>query len=101
MMVTVAPEMTPPVWSVTVPRMRPKLPCENSDTENSNTPSVASSREVTLLVRPRKDVQDPDGIELIVSPPRRFEIGQDPTNGKEQPMGLRLLRQRNEVKEKL
>src|SRR5579864_8984713 len=51
MTVTVAPEMTPPVWSETVPRMRPKLPWENSAKGNSNTPRIAPSTHVVLLAR--------------------------------------------------
>jgi hypothetical protein len=48
MTVTVAPEMTPPVWSETVPRMRPKLPCENSGIENSSKPTIALSTLIVL-----------------------------------------------------
>src|SRR5713226_8751261 len=40
---TVAPAMTAPVWSVTVPRIRPKLACANSAKENSNTPRIVPS----------------------------------------------------------
>src|SRR5579859_624869 len=49
--VTVAPEMTPPVWSVTAPRIRPKLPWENSVTENSNTPRIVPSTHTPFLAR--------------------------------------------------
>src|SRR5467141_2822616 len=41
--VTVAPDMTPPVWSVTVPRIRPELPCENSGRQSRSTPIVLPS----------------------------------------------------------
>src|SRR5260370_17428288 len=75
MIVTVAFDITPPVWSVTVPRMRPKLPCENSGRENRNTPSVANSRDVILRVRPQTHARSSDGIELIVSPLREIEMG--------------------------
>src|ERR1700676_4498415 len=51
MIVTVAPDITPPLWSVTVPRMRPKLPCENNETENSNTPTIAPSTHTPCLAR--------------------------------------------------
>src|ERR1700726_2448607 len=51
MTVTVALEMTPPVWSETVPRIRPKLPCENSATENSNTHTTAPSTHTPFLAR--------------------------------------------------
>src|SRR5712692_7418965 len=50
-MVTVAPAMTPPLWSVTIPRMRPKLAWENSETENNNTPRIAPSTEIAFLAR--------------------------------------------------
>src|ERR1700730_10073363 len=43
MMDTVAPGIAAPVWSVMVPRIRPKLPCENSGSENSNRPRVVPS----------------------------------------------------------
>jgi hypothetical protein len=99
MSVTVAPDMTPPLWSITVPRIRPLLPCENNDTENSNTPRTAESRKAILLLRPEKDVRNPDGIELIVSPLRRFYIGLGPQKpDRKQLMRLRLLRRGSKVK---
>src|SRR5580704_8897624 len=51
MTVTVAPEMTPPVWSETVPRIRPKFPWENNETENSNTPTIVPSTHTPFLAR--------------------------------------------------
>jgi hypothetical protein len=51
MIVTVAPDMTPPVWSVTVPRIRPKLPWEYRERENSKTPTAAPSRLITFPAR--------------------------------------------------
>jgi hypothetical protein len=51
MILTVAPDMTPPVWSATVPRMRPKLPWENRVEENSNTPTAAPSRLIAFPAR--------------------------------------------------
>jgi hypothetical protein len=98
MILTVAPDMTPPVWSATVPRMRPKLPCENSGTENSNTPSEANSRNVILLVRRKKDARNTEVLELIVSPLRKFEWPVDPTTGQETTDGKRLLCLRGKVK---
>src|SRR6266849_3585409 len=57
MIVTVAPDMTPPLWSETIPRMRPKLACENNETVNSNTPRAAPSTETTFLARAFFDVK--------------------------------------------
>src|SRR5712692_7655921 len=57
MIITVAPDMTPPLVSVTSPRMRPKLACENNETENSNTPRTAPSTETTFLARAFFDVR--------------------------------------------
>src|SRR5882762_7572206 len=42
-MVTVAPATTPPLWSVTVPTIRPALPCENSGRQSSSIPIVPTS----------------------------------------------------------
>src|SRR5690348_314603 len=58
MILTVASDMTPPVWSATVPIMRPKLPWENSGTENSNTPRVAPSTPTHFLARTSCNVTD-------------------------------------------
>src|ERR1700681_3973394 len=46
---TVAPGSTAPVWSVTVPRIRPKLACANSARENSTTPSIVTSTGINVL----------------------------------------------------
>src|SRR5467141_2181014 len=40
---TVAPEMTPPLWSVIVPRIRPELPCENSGRQSRSIPITPPS----------------------------------------------------------
>src|SRR5579864_7465729 len=64
MTVTVAPEMTPPVWSVTAPRIRPKLPWENSVTENSNTHTTAPSTHTPFLAREILDAE-------FIAPPFR------------------------------
>src|SRR2546425_182206 len=54
-MLTVAPGMTAPVESLTLPRIRPKLPCANSGKENSNTTTVVVNRHEVIL---RFDVTD-------------------------------------------
>src|SRR5579864_1635493 len=72
MIVTVAPDMTPPVWSVTAPRRRPKVPWENSDMENSSTPRTVDNKNAILFLRPQKDVRNPDVLGLIVSPLQEF-----------------------------
>src|SRR5713101_7944704 len=47
--VTVAPDMTPPLWSVTVPMIRPRLPCENSGRQSRTTPITPPSSRQTFL----------------------------------------------------
>src|ERR1700686_3762106 len=51
--VTVAPAIAPPLWSVTDPRMRPALPCENSGRHIRNTPTVAANtrRQTPVFIR--------------------------------------------------
>ena len=51
MMLTVAPAMTAPDGSVTVPRIRPKSPCANSASEKNNTPRIAPSTHIIVLAR--------------------------------------------------
>src|SRR5712664_2823982 len=41
--VTVAPATTPPLWSVIVPMIRPKLPCENNGRQSRSTPIAPPS----------------------------------------------------------
>src|SRR5580658_1015937 len=48
--VTMAPEMTPPLWSVTVPRIRPKLPCENAGRQSKSTANSPPSNCTAFLV---------------------------------------------------
>src|SRR5215467_203749 len=47
MTLTVAPGRTAPDGSLTLPRIRPKLPCENTAREESNTSRVMSRYRVT------------------------------------------------------
>src|SRR5438093_2025454 len=54
-MLTVAPGMTAPVESLTLPRIRPKLPCADSAKEKSNTTAVVLNRHEVIL---RFDVTD-------------------------------------------
>src|ERR1700688_4159686 len=54
-MVTVATGMTPPLWSVTIPRIRPKLVCENRGRHISSTPSVTPSTSADFLTRTQSD----------------------------------------------
>src|ERR1700692_3783995 len=53
--VTVAPATTPPLWSVTVPIMRPKLPCENAGRQSKSTPKLTVSNWMALLHHPLED----------------------------------------------
>ena len=56
--VTAAPASTAPVWSVTLPRIRPKLPCASSETENSSTLRAEASRYTLLPTWAIFDVTD-------------------------------------------
>src|SRR5438046_3197442 len=55
MMLTVAPGSTAPVGSLTLPRIRPKLPCADSAKEKSNTTRVVLNTHEIIL---RFDVTD-------------------------------------------
>src|SRR5436853_2982357 len=71
-MLMVAPGRTAPVGSLTLPRMRPKLPCANSATEKSNTTRVVLSTHVVILVFNVTDVIAPP------FPIRRSRLGAAP-----------------------
>src|SRR5437016_10275464 len=49
MMLTVAPGSTAPVGSLTLPRIRPKLPCADSAKEKNNTTRVVLNTHVVIL----------------------------------------------------
>src|SRR5207247_4526118 len=55
MMLTVAPGRTAPVGSLTLPRIRPKLPCADSAKEKNKTTTVVLNRREVIL---RFDVTD-------------------------------------------
>jgi hypothetical protein len=96
MMVTVAPDMTPPLWSVTIPRMRPKLPCEKRDRENSNTPTVAPSTHIAFLARAMFNTE-------FITPPFSKAIEQIPwesTHLGKEPTTLGLIYHCSEIKSK-
>src|SRR5207253_3265244 len=57
--VTVAPAITPPVWSVTVPRIRPELPCEKRGRQTRSMPSVALKTRAVLLVKTQIEPENP------------------------------------------
>src|SRR2546428_1538406 len=62
-----APGKTAPVWSVTVPRIRPKLACASSAKEKSDTTRLALNTHVVIL---RLNVTD-----LIMPPFHRHPFG--------------------------
>src|SRR5467141_3850361 len=68
-MVTVAPATTPPLWSVTVPRIRPELPCENSGRQSRSTPIVPPSNLIAFRKRVPQDPLFVESKELISGPP--------------------------------
>src|SRR5690242_20477905 len=67
--VTVATEMTPPLWSVTVPRIRPELPCENSGRQSRSTPIAPASNCRAFRKRTPQNLLPSEGKELIAGPP--------------------------------
>src|SRR5579864_1167071 len=68
MTVTVAPATTPLVWSVTVPRIRPKSPCENTGKLSTSNQSIPPKNCKIFLERLRPD-RSPEYIEFISHPP--------------------------------
>src|SRR5258708_35660085 len=70
-MVTVAPGMTPPLWSATIPRIWPKLACENRGRHITGTPSITPSTTAAFLIRTQKvDVN----LKLMEPMCERFQI---------------------------
>src|SRR5205807_9804557 len=67
--VTVAPDITPPLWSVTVPRIRPELPCENSGRQSRSIPIVPPSNCIAFRKRAPQDPLFAERKELISGPP--------------------------------
>src|SRR5712692_8970117 len=67
--VTVAPATTPPLWSVTVPRIWPELPCENSGRQSRSIPITPPSNCKALRKPPPQDLLLVDRRELICGPP--------------------------------
>src|SRR5712691_1452904 len=70
--------MTAPVWSVTVPRMRPKFPCASREKENSNRPRAVPSMgfNVTDFILERLFISV-----LISTSALVFEAGLTPLGG--------------------
>src|SRR5579863_8788839 len=69
MTLTVAPTTTPPLWSVTVPRMRPKLPCEYAGTHIKSTASTPPNKRTALFVRAPQLLLHTAITEFISGPP--------------------------------
>src|ERR1700685_4810961 len=74
--VTVAPARTPPLWSVTDPRRRPALPCENIGrlTSNTQAPTINTRRQTPVFKR-KKFIRTPPTIESCWDD--RYFNGQD------------------------
>src|SRR6267154_2924805 len=68
-MVTVAPVTAPPLASITVPTMRPLLPCENAETQSRSIPSVAPNTCSTFFDFERTADLMIDSDEFITSHP--------------------------------
>src|SRR5467141_3983409 len=67
--VTVAPATTPPLWSVTVPIIRPELPCEKSGRQSRSTPITPHSNCAAFHNRTSQDFLLVEFKELICGPP--------------------------------
>src|SRR5579864_615863 len=67
MIVTVAPATTPLLWSVTVPRIRPKSPCENTGKLSTSNQSIPPKNCEIFLERLRPD-RSSEYIEFISHP---------------------------------
>src|ERR1700674_830712 len=70
MTVTVAPAITPPLWSVSVPKIRPALPCENAGRQIKNIPIIAPSSCTTCFILGDVDVVIIDCCKFIEPTPR-------------------------------
>src|SRR5258708_448734 len=69
MTVTVAPATTPPLWSVTVPLIRPKLPCENAGRQSKSTANTPPSNCTAFLLRAPQHLLLSAVTEFISGPP--------------------------------
>src|SRR5258706_11786860 len=69
MTVTVAPDTTPPLWSVTVPMIRPALPCENSGRQSRSTPITPPSNCAAFRNPTPQDFLLVERKEIISGPP--------------------------------
>src|SRR5882672_3845667 len=67
--VTVAPDTTPPLWSVTVPRIRPELPCENNGRQSRSTPIAPPSNCMAFRKLTPQDLLLVERKEFISRPP--------------------------------
>src|SRR5712691_5788938 len=67
--VTVAPDMTPPLWSVIVPRIRPELPCENSGRQSRSIPITPPSNCTAFRKRTPHDLLLVELKVIISGPP--------------------------------
>src|ERR1700730_14140698 len=67
--VTVAPDTVPPLWSVTVPMIRPKLPCEHSGRQSRSTPITPPRICKALRTRTPQDLLSVECNGIISGPP--------------------------------
>src|SRR5712664_586376 len=66
---TVAPDMTPPLWSVIVPQSLPKTPCENSGRQSRSTPIAPPSNCMAFRKLTPQDLLLVERKEFISRPP--------------------------------
>jgi hypothetical protein len=66
--VTVAPTMTPPLWSVMLPKIRPKLSCEKAGRQTSNSAALMPNNLKAFVALLVTDFLEHDQEELIDPP---------------------------------
>src|ERR1700720_328242 len=71
--VTVAPDTTPPLWSVTFPRMRPKLPCEYAGKQSKSRAKTAPNNCIALRHRTPQVVFGMEVKPFILGPPSNIK----------------------------
>jgi hypothetical protein len=71
--VTVAPTITPPLWSVRVPKIRPELPCENAGRQIRKTKDVAHSNCTARFTWGTRNGAIVDGRQVIMTTSLRFD----------------------------
>src|SRR5580693_6893926 len=72
--VTVAPDTTPPLWSVTDPRIRPKLPCAKAGRQSKSVPNTTTPNRTYFWKSTPRAFSPIECKELIFGPPIQKDI---------------------------